>query len=184
MKYTIKKIAVLCCLALLFAQCTEKKDVQTIHQRIEQYEDSIAQWGGGQGLPNERNEFADRYIQVLLQAHKEDPQHPKIPEYLDKVHMWYITKNEPQQAVQWANFVIENYPTYPNKKMLIESAAILYDSEIMPRDSTKVRQYYAQLIREFPAMNLADKQAIKERLKYNHLSLQEYIRKNNFNENE
>jgi len=161
--------------SLLFFSCSNNKETTNIHTIIEYYEDTINQWGGGQGMPNDRIEFADRYISMLLKAYNEDPKHAKTPEYLDRVHMWYSTKGDAQNSAKWAEYVIEYFPKYENRQMLIESLATIYDNEIVPRDSTKVRYYYTQLLREFPSINKTDKISIRKRLKYNHLSLEEYI---------
>jgi len=160
---------------IFLASCSHNKDKIDIHKRIDYYEDTIRQWGGGQGIPEDRNDFANRYIKVLIQAYREDPKHSKTPEYLDRVHMWYSTKQDAKNAVKWATQVIEDYPNYENRKMLLESIATLYDNDIPPRDSLKVRKYYTQLLQEFPAIDSTEKQAIKRRLKYNHLSLEQYI---------
>jgi len=170
--YATSILFVLLCLG---CSSNKEKEVEDIHTRIEYYEDSIRQWGGGQGFPEDRDSFANRYISVLLQAYQDDPQHAKTPEYLDRLHMWYVTKNETENAIKWATQVVENYPQYPNRKMLIESIATMYDSDSVLRDSARVRHYYTQLLTEFPSIDPADKSAIQERLKYNHLSLEEYI---------
>lgn len=173
----MKKSGLFVIVALVVAACGGNKNEVSVHTRIEQYEDSIRQWGGGQGFKQDRMDFADRYITVLLEAYEEDPENPKTPAYLDRVHMWYATKADAKNAVKWAELLLEKYPGYENREMLLESLAVMYDGEITPRDSVKVREYYMQLLKEFPEMDEENKEAIKERLKYNHLTLDEYIMK-------
>lgn len=173
----MKKIGLYIVAIAVVASCGGGKNEVSVHTRIEQYEDSIYQWGGGQGTVEDRNAFADRYIEVLLEAYEAEPKNVNAPLYLDRVHMWYATKKEPENAIKWATILLENYPKYANREMLLESIAEMYDLEIEPRDSLKVKEFYTQLLNEFPKMDKEKKEAIEERLKYNHLSLEEYILK-------
>lgn len=170
----MKKTGLFLAIALLTAACGGKKE-GSVHTRVEQYEDSIKQWGGGSGTVEEVNSFADRYISVLLEAYEDEPENPKTPEYLDRVHMWYSVKGETAQSLKWAKLLLEKYPKYENREMLLESVAEIYDREIKPRDSIKVREYYVQLLNEFPSMGIEKKVGIEERLKLNHLSFEEYL---------
>lgn len=173
----MRKTGLLFIVTLLVAACGGKKNEVSVHTRIEHYEDSIKQWGGGQGFKQDRMDFADRYIGVLKEAYEEEPKHPKTPEYLDRIHMWYATKGDAKNAVKWADLLLKKYPGYENREMLLESVAVMYDNDIQPRDSVKVREYYTQLLSEFPDMDKENKAAIEQRLKYNRLSLDEFIMK-------
>jgi hypothetical protein len=164
-------------LSLTLVACGGKKNEASVHTQIDQYEDSIRQWGGGAGDPERVNGFADRYIGILLEAYKEDSKNAKTPEYLDRVHMWYVVKGDTKNAVKWAETVLKNYPKYENREMLLESVASIYDGEITPRDSVKVREYYTQLLNEFPKMDKEKKEGIEQRLKFNNLSFEEYLMK-------
>jgi outer membrane protein assembly factor BamD (BamD/ComL family) len=173
MKKIVMSIAVL---ALLVA-CSNKKEEVSIHTRIEMYEDSVVQWGGGQGDAAGRNAFADRYIDLLKTAAEQEPDNELTPTYLDRVHMWYLVKHDAVNAVKWAEMVVEKYPKYVNRQMLLESLATIYDSDITPRDSAKVRKYYMQLLNEYPNIDASVKEDVLGRLKYNNLTFEEYIMK-------
>lgn len=172
----MKKIAVFSVLTILLVACGSKSENKvSVHTRIEQYEDSIQQWGGGSGTKEDIGSFANDYINTLLEAYEEEPENPKNPEYLDRVHMWYSTTGNTPAALKWALVVEEKYPNYSNRQMLLESIASLYDSGITPRDSVKVREYYTKVLKEFPSMPEGKKQDINDRLKHNKLSLTEYM---------
>lgn len=173
----MKKTILYTILSLALLACGGKKDEKSVHTRIDQYEDSIRQWGGGAGDLERVNSFADRYIGVLLEAYEEDAENSKTPEYLDRVHMWYAVKGDTKNAVKWAETVLKNYPDYENREILLESVASMYDGEITPRDSVKVREYYTQLLKEFPDMDKEKKAGIEQRLKSNNLSFDEYLMK-------
>lgn len=173
----MKKTGLFLVVILLLAACGGKKNEVSVHTRIEQYEDSIRQSGGGSGKTDRVNAFADRYIDVLLEAYEESPKHPKTPEYLDRIHMWYAVKGETANSLKWAAILLEKYPGYENREMLLESVAEMYDAHVTPRDSVKVREYYMQLLKEYPDMDKDKKEAIEQRLKFNNLSFEEYLMK-------
>ncbi|HLU86910.1 MAG TPA: hypothetical protein VKZ44_04080 [Taishania sp.] len=155
--------------------CTGNKSQISVHERIEMYEDSIKQWGGGLGTKADIIEFAKNYIATLEEAYNEDPNHKLAAEYIDRIHMWCIVTGQPQEALKWAKIVLEKYPKYVNRPMVIESVAALYDGDIQPRDSAKVREYYEMLLKENPKLDKIVVEDIKHRLKFNELSLEEYI---------
>lgn len=170
----MKKVGFLCLLALFLASCGGKDNKVSAHTRIEQYEDSIQQWGGGLGTPERIDAFADRYIAVLLEAYKEEPENPKNPEYLDRVHMWYVAKGDSKEAIKWATKVVDEYPKYENREMVLSSLAEMYD-EANPRDSLKVREYYTLILKENPKLDSERRDEIELRLKHNNLSLMDYM---------
>ncbi len=170
----MKKIGFLYLLALVMASCGGSKNEVSVHKRIDMYEDSVQQWGGGLGTPERIDAFADRYIAVLLEAYEEEPENPKNPEYLDRVHMWYATKGDSKEAIKWATKIIEAYPKYENRMMVLSSIAEMYD-EAEPRDSVKVREYYTLILKENPKMDEERKEEIEQRLKHNNLSLMDYM---------
>lgn len=173
----MKKIALYFLLSFLVTACGGKNKEISIHKKIDLYEDSIKQWGGGLGTKDEINDFAERYISTLLEAYNEEPKNPNNPTYLDRVHMWYASIDKPLESIKWGTVILEKYPQYENREMVIESIASLYDGDVTPRDSNKVREYYNQLLKEFPNMDKEKKEGIEKRLKYNNLSLMEFIMK-------
>lgn len=172
----MKKTAIFSVLTILLVACGSKTENEvSVHTRIEQYEDSIKQWGGGSGAKEDIRSFANDYINTLLEAYEEEPESPKNPEYLDRVHMWYSTIGDAPAALKWALVVEEKYPKYSNRQMVLESIAALYDNGIAPRDSVKVREYYTKVLKEFPTMQEDKKQDINDRLKHNNLTFTEYM---------
>lgn len=173
----MKVIFFITTLIFILLACGGGKKEDSVHTKIVQYEDSIAQWGGGQGDIDRRNDFANRYISVLQQAYNEEPENPKTPGYLDRIHMWYSTIGDANNSMKWAKILLEKYPKYENREMLLESIASMYDSEIIPRDSLKVKEYYTQLLKEFPNLDKEKRNDIENRLKYNNLTFEAYLMK-------
>lgn len=179
----MKNYFTLLVLILFISACKNEQSKQentiNVHKRIAMFEDSIKQWGGGLGTKTDILNFSNHYIETLLEAYETEPENPNSPMYLDRIHMWYVTTNRPQEALKWAKVLIEKYPNYSNRKMVLESVAGLYDFDVKPRDSSMVRKYYTQLLDEFPNLKKDKKEAITKRLKYNQLEFEAYILKVN-----
>lgn len=160
----------------ILTACSNKQNKLSYTDQIDRYEDSIKQWGGGLGPTDKINDFAMRYIDVLQNAYDEAPKKMQSATYLDRIHMWYATIGNSHKAVEFGEKVLTEFPSYPNKNMVLESVAQLYDSEIVPRDSAKVRMYYTQLLQD-KNTKAETKEEIKHRLKYNSLTFEEFIMK-------
>jgi tetratricopeptide (TPR) repeat protein len=98
------------------------------------------------------------------------------PEYLDKLHLIYSGRGDYAQSTKYADTLINNYPDYINRAMILESQAIAYDFNIKPRDTSKVRYYYELLLNEYPDLPQEKSQGIKSRLKNLHLTIEEIMK--------
>lgn len=96
--------------------CSDKKNEISVHERIDMYEDSINQWGGGLGSEEQINSFASDYIQTLLEAYNEDKKNPKSPMYLDRIHMWYSAVGDDKNAAKYGEILLQEYPKYENRE--------------------------------------------------------------------
>lgn len=171
----MKRIIGVFSLVALMTACGPKKNELSLEQRIDSFEDSVEQWGGGLGSKEEINGFAARYIQTLVEAYKEKPDGPKAALYLHRTHMWYTTMENHNKALEYGLQVINEFPKYENRLMVLESVASLYDMDIEPRDSVQVRTYYEMALKEFPNMEADKKNGIINRLKYNHLNFMDFV---------
>lgn len=104
---------------------------------------------------------------------------PYAPICLDKIHMIHTAKGNYQHAVVIGDMLLDNYPDYANRAMILESQATAYDVFIQPRDTDKITRYYKQLLEEFPDLPKEKKQNIQDRLDNIHLTVEEMILKNN-----
>jgi hypothetical protein len=96
---------------------------------------------------------------------------------LDRVHMIYSGMNVHIRAAAYADTVLMKYPNYTERDMILESLGSIYDIFITPRDTALVRKYYTQLLEEFPKMDEEKREGIKERLRNNNLTFDEYLDK-------
>jgi tetratricopeptide (TPR) repeat protein len=114
-------------------------------------------------------------INRLLDYYHNYPEDPISAEYLDKVHMKYSGLNIYEQAVKYADTLLESYPAYKNRALVLESQGSSYDVFPEIRDTAKVRYYYKLLMKENPKMNREKINGIKERLQHLNLTFDQYI---------
>lgn len=165
-------------LSLLLWQCADSnKQPQTDEEMealMEVYEDSLLTYG------QKQEEFAvvtatsGRFTEVMLTYAKDYPDAKKAPECLDKAHMLLTVAGDMKEAVKWGELLIEKYPAYPNRPMVLENLALAYDYSIEPRDSNKVRKYYELLLKENPDMDTEKRDDIERRLLMNDVPFERY----------
>lgn len=154
----------------------EKPSKEELVDKIKKMEDSLkylqANMDAVKQVPNlTRIEFINR----LLDYYHNYPEDDYAAECLDKVHMVYSGMNVHVRAVQYADTLLEKYPKYVNRALVLESQGSSYDIFMQPRDSAKVRYYYELLLKENPRMDNEKRMGIKERLKYNHLNFDQFV---------
>ena len=153
---------------------SEKKTaIDTLKEKITAKENSFAtlQDAKKEISTIERNELID----MLLDFYTRYPKDAYAPVCLDKVHMLYSGMGNYKRASQYADLILEKYPKYVNRPMIIESQASNFDIFILPRDSVKVKYYYKLLLKENPKLDKDKKEEILMRLKYVSLNFDEYI---------
>lgn len=116
-----------------------------------------------------------RYIQMLLEVYKKFPKDEKSALCLDKAHMVYSGMGDYLASSKWADTLLLNFPNYKNRALILESQASTFDALLLPRDSSKVRSYYTQLLSEFPELDKSKREDISRRLKFNKLTFDQYI---------
>jgi hypothetical protein len=114
-------------------------------------------------------------INRLLDYYNAYPEDTYSAECLDKVHMKYSGLGIHAKAVQYADTLLNQYPDYINRAMVLESQGSTYDIFIQPRDTQKVRYYYELLLKENPKMEKDKREGIKDRLKHLDMNFDEFI---------
>ncbi len=116
-------------------------------------------------------------VNRLLAFYKQYPKDDFSAQCLDKTQMIYSTLDAPEYAVAYCDTLLNNYPKYKNRALVLESQGSNYDVFVTPRDSAKVRKYYTLLLEEFPNMDAEKKEGIRKRLMHNDLTFDEYLMK-------
>ncbi len=170
----MKKVALLL-LTLVVMACSANSE-KGILKSIDDTENELRDLSKSQNMNvEEYKKTEESYIQKLISFYRTYPESEKAPECLDKVHMVYSGTGNFELASKWADTLLNKYPNYANRAIVLESQASTYDAMITPRDSVKVRKYYTMLLKEFPNLDKDKRDGIVKRLEYNKLTFDEYI---------
>lgn len=143
--------------------------------RLDSLEQGLSEMKLNKKTAVEVNSKRIELVETLKELYAKFPNSKEAPVALDKIHMTYSGMGKNDLSVAWADTLIMKYPDYENRVMVIESQAASYDNLMEPRDTAKVRYYYELLLKEDKAMDVEKREGIKQRLKYNHLSMEDYI---------
>ena len=166
--------------AFILASCGEGEAQVVLRDGIAKMEDSIStvtrNLGPGELLDRSVNlELVD----LLYEYYHAYPDDAYAPECLDKIHMVYSALGEYETSAKYADTLLNSYPDYINRAMILESQASAYDIYIIPRDTVKVRYFYDQLLKEFKNLPKDKVEGIKSRLENLDLTIEEMIMQNN-----
>lgn len=117
----------------------------------------------------------DSLINALNNFYYAFPKDKKTPFCLDKLQMIYSSTEDYKKCSEYLDIIIQNFPKYVNRPLIIEAQASNYDIFIQPRDSSKVRLFYNLLLSENPNLDKEKKKNILRRLENNHLSFNQYL---------
>jgi tetratricopeptide (TPR) repeat protein len=139
---------------------------------VEHFEDSLKQAGtAAQDGPSVSIAYADKCLLV----YRSFPKSEEAPEYLDKAHIILSGAGSHRLAVQYADTLINNYPDYKNRPMVLQSLASAYDIFIVPRNKELVEKYYTLLLKENPNLPKEEREMIQNRLDHIDLTFEEMI---------
>lgn len=154
----------------------EPKDDPSSQKEIRLLEDSIRTLSAADQVDlNALRETQRKLTKSLLAYYEAYPESMKSATYLDKASMTFADMGDYYKSAQWADTLLNRFPNYAQRALVLESQATAYDALIQPRDSARVRFYYSILLNEFPQLDKEKREGIQRRLKYNHLSFDAYI---------
>ncbi len=122
---------------------------------------------------NQKNNGVD-YAERCLAIYRSYPKDAAAPKYLDKAHMIYSSISAHPLAVMYADTLLRKYPSYENRKMVLQSLATSYDMFIIPRNKDKVTYYYELLLKE-PNLSKEEQEDYRYRLDHVDLTYEELI---------
>jgi len=96
------------------------------------------------------------------------------PYYLDKLHQLYLQDKRYTYSVAWADTLINNYPHYAGKANVLISAASTTDMFL--NDTTKVKRFYLQLVKDYPKLSTEMKSFVQNRLDNLSMNYLEWIK--------
>jgi outer membrane protein assembly factor BamD (BamD/ComL family) len=167
---------------LILAACQDSPEKQSkkteLRNRITSYEDSLATLQKDPKKAAQITSLAQIELINRLKAYSQAfPKDTFSADCLFKTHMIYEQLGAPIEARAYADTLLERFPNYKNRSLLLESLASSYDMN-MPRDTTKVRYYFNLLLQE-PTTTKEQKMDIKKRLAQLALTFEQYIMQKN-----
>jgi hypothetical protein len=165
---------------VVMAACTRsgKKEKEAVTEAaliesVKQFEDSLKTNAIDPTLATIPVKYADKCLLV----YRSFPKSPEAPKYLDKAHIILSSAGLHGLAVHYADTLINKYPGYKNRPMVLESLASAYDMFIVPRKKELVEKYYKLLLKENPSLPKEQRESIQYRLDNIDLTFDELIAK-------
>jgi len=124
------------------------------------------------------NELRDSLLNSFLTFYHQNPDDQFSAECLDKVHLIYSAKMDYPSAAKYADTLLEKYPDYINRLMVIESQFNTYDMFIQPRNKEKAKYYLELLLKEDKNMDSVRRSDFEYRLEYIDLTIEQLIERN------
>jgi hypothetical protein len=175
----MKRLCVLLlAVGFFFAGCKDRVPVtrDDFAQEVTDFEDSL------KANAVDVNQLTDqdlgiKYAEKCLDFYHHFPKDKSAPNYLDKAHVIFASIGLHQRSVMLADTLIQNYPLYKNRSMVLESLASAYDVFIIPRRKDKVKRYYEMLLKESKTLTNEQRKDIEFRLQNIDLTFEELIQK-------
>lgn len=175
----MKNIFIVISICSFLASCSQsskEKSELTIEDykaKIVAYEDSIVSFQKQQ--KNAPIYLKDSLIGSLLSFYKLFPKDKSAAKCLDKIQMFYSGEGKIQWSIAYADTLIQKFPKYENRALILESQAANYDMFVNPRDTNKVKQYFSMLLNENPSMDKEKRKGVELRLHNLGMTFEEFI---------
>lgn len=152
-------------LAVLLTACSggaakETVTKEALVQEVTVFEDSLKR----NLIPAGSREVTINYAEKCLAVYRNFPKSKEAPKYLDKAHVILSSNGLHGLAVLYADTLINKYPTYKNRPMVLQSLASAYDLFIIPRKKELVVKYYKMLLKENPNLPKEERENVQFRL--------------------
>ncbi|MDG1332692.1 MAG: tetratricopeptide repeat protein [Crocinitomicaceae bacterium] len=159
---------------------TEVPEADVLRVGIKQLEDSLTKISQDNGTDKKvTNLVQQACIEKLKLMYRSYPKDKDAALSLHKVSMMYSAMGVPDLSVKYADSLIENYPKYEQRWLVLQSNAMYYDMEVQPRDKEKMRYYLEKLINEYPNLDPEILDQSKSRLETIDLTFEELIKQQN-----
>lgn len=157
---------------------TEVPEASVLLEGIKVLEDSVLSLSMDLDGPKQMKSLTHQaLVEKLLLLYREYPEHEKAANCLDKVQMAYSSIGIHELAAKFADTLLEKYPSYEGRLLVLESQITNYDEFIKPRNKEKVKEYYGMIFKDFPNLSEEKKADYQFRLDNIDLTFDELIKK-------
>lgn len=158
---------------------TEVPDAEVLRVGIKQLEDSITKVSRSNTDEKVTNLLQQACLEKLKLMYRAYPKDKDAALSLQKVYMMYSGMGAGELSAKYADSLIEKYPDYEQGWLALQSNALYYDREVVPRDKEKVRYYLEKLLKDYPNLDPETIADTKSRLSTIDLTFEELIKKQN-----
>lgn len=144
---------------------------ESLVKEISLFEDSLKR----NLIPSGNRTTTIDYAEKCLAVYRNYPKSKEAPKYLDKAHVILSSNGLHGLAVLYADTLINKYPNYKNRPMVLQSLASAYDLFIIPRKKELVFKYYNMLLKENPNLPKEERETVQFRLDNIDKSFEELI---------
>ncbi|MFK7785196.1 MAG: hypothetical protein AB8B56_08770 [Crocinitomicaceae bacterium] len=159
---------------------TEVPEADVLRVGIKQLEDSLMKISQDKNtdykLTNLVQQACIEKLKLMYQAYPKDKDAALS---MHKVSMMYSAMGVSDLSVKYGDSLIEQYPKYKDRWLVLQSNAMYYDMEAQPRDKDKVRFYLEKLLKEYPNLEPEILDQSKSRLETIDLTFEELIKQQN-----
>lgn len=156
---------------------TEVPEADVLRVGIKQLEDSLTK------NPRMEKKVTNLVEQALLEKlklmYRAYPKDKDAASCLHKVSMRYSAMGVSDLSVKYADSLIERFPKYESRWLVLQSNALYYDTEVQPRDKDKVRYYHEKILKEYPNLDPEILDQSRSRLETIDLTFEELIKQQN-----
>jgi outer membrane protein assembly factor BamD (BamD/ComL family) len=114
-------------------------------------------------------------IKSLKSFYQKYPENEFAANCLNKLHLIHSANRDYETAAAYADTLLEKYPKFPERVIILESQSNAYDMSIKPRNKEKVKKYLQMLLDENPDMDAGRRKDVEYRLKYIDLTIEQLI---------
>ncbi|GAB5419033.1 MAG: hypothetical protein Crog4KO_05410 [Crocinitomicaceae bacterium] len=151
---------------------------KVIVKEIEAAETKVNEASKSNDAAESFEESREDLMTLLLEFYHSYPKDKYAAECVTKIHMLHSAMGNTEEAIAYADTLLEQYPKAENRAQIIESQILAYEMMIKPRDVDKIKGYLELWLSE---NKKAPKQKIEDmeyHLKFVGMSLEDRMRMN------
>jgi len=171
----VKQLFSVMAVAIILVSCGGVS-TEEINERIANHEKALMDLSEKRVDPEVMDSARFALIDDLLSFHRSFPEDQKAPVNLGKLHMIYSAMNSNDLAVAYGDTLLDKYPGYVNRAMIIESQIGTYEMFIEPRNVKKIEAYLKMLLKENPDFSDEKKSEIQYRLDHLDVSTKDIMK--------
>lgn len=155
---------------------TEVPEANVLRVGIKELEDSLNKIAQRPEIENKVKTLVQQaYLEKLKLMYQAYPKDKDAARSLAKVYMMYSGMGVSELSSKYADTLIERYPKYEERWLALQSNALYYDMEAVPRNKEKMRYYLEKLIKEYPNIDPEILAQAKSRLETIDLTFEELM---------